>query len=866
MELKKQPQPPIWLQKIFRWYCRTDRYEELSGDLEEMYVLRLNDSKKWKADLAFFWDVLTCYKSYARQSDYSLDTSGALLKSFFKLSIRNIIKNKWSAVINVFGLGFALAFCTICYLLYGYNREFDQNYNCEEVYRIHAIRNGNGFSERHEMTPLYLETLLEQDHSAVSDVVSCLLAPIYLKKEKYYFQSDLLFVSSTWLDVFDLPLKYGNKNAFPIHGLYLSEENAIRLFGDIDPTGKTLSLYYFGSKMKDVEILGVFETIPVNSTFRFDGMLNLESIVKQFEIDPNSWKTNGFNFGQYVKLSHQGKSSEVEKHMEGYLQAHNEINSARKIDRFELIPFKDPLIAQLSPYGYVNYPLGNQEFMIFTIMALLILFIACFNLANTNIAQMGSRVKEIGIRKTIGSSTIQIFSQFVFETFIIMLLAFIVGLSITNYLSDFVFNKYQTKVHLNDLNLLGILFFVLISLLVITLMTGLVPALYSRRFKPVTILNHRLNLKRLGFTHYMLSIFQYSLSIALLIAGISFSLNADFIKRQDFGYNPDNLMVLRLNDGEEYNLLKNELDNQPFTNHVFGSFHYLSGYCWRSDLTINDANFEVNHYLVADDYLSQMGVKMIIGRDFEIASSQDIEQNVIVNKDFADQYIQGDPLYQKIRINDEYRTIIGVASNYKEDETFVSNLPNPIVYTATTNDKKDCLFLRTNGENEADVLVAVEEIWNSVIDRPMVWHWQKDYAYLSLVQYTKEVADIFLSLSVIAFFLSFISIGSMAFLQVHRQIKQICIRKILGATLNDVLYVINKPFLISLIVSLILGVALGYFLSEMVLSNIYSLYQGISLSLGLFIGLGIVFVALLMIRIAIHQPINSNPVAGLRTE
>lgn len=866
MELKKHAHPPQWMKRLFKWYCRPDRYEELAGDLEEMHALRTTRSKKWMADFGFGWDVVRCYKHYARRPDYVLDTSGALFKSFFKLSIRNMIKNKWSVMVNVLGLGFALAFCTICYLLYGYNREFDQNYNADEVFRIHAIRNGNGFTERYEITPLYLETLLEQDHSAVEDVVSCLLAPINLKKDKYYFQSDLFFVSPSWLDVFHLPLKYGSKEAFPLHGIYLSEENAMRLFGDVNPTGETLSLFYFGRKMKDVEVLGVFKRLPVNSSFQFEGMLNLKSLINHFEMDPNSWNTKGFNYGQYVKLSSADKSQEVEKHMQSYLEAHNEINSARKIDRFELIPFKDPSILESSPIGYVNYPFGFQEFLIFTVMAALILFIACFNLANTNIALMGSRVKEIGIRKTIGSSTLQVFSQFVFETFIVMVLAFLVALSFTNFLSDFVFDSYRSKIHLEDLNLTGILVFVLVFLLVITLLTGLAPALYSRRFRPITIINHRLNFKGLGITHYVLSVFQYSLAIAILIAGISFTQNAEFVKSRDFGYNPDNLMVIRLHDGQEYKVLKTELEKQPFSKDIFGSYHYLSGYCWSADLTIGNEQFEVDHYQVADDYLTQMGVKMIGGRDFETGNIQDIKQNVIVNEHFVNQFMQGDPLLQRIKVNDEYRTIVGVSENHMEDESFFSNQPNPIIYTATSDENKDCLFLRTHGENETEVLVQVEETWNELMDRPMVWHWQKEYAYFSTMQESKEVADIFLALALVAFLLSFISIGSMAHLHVTRQIKQISIRKVLGASSGDIITHINKPFFKMLSIAMIFGVGLGYFLSDAVLSSIYAIYSEVSFSMGIAIGLGILMIALMMIRGAIHRPLQSNPANGLRTE
>ena len=863
MELNSNPTPPKWAQKFFRWYCRPDRYEELAGDLDEMYALRAMRGKPWKADLAFLWDVVRCCKAYARRSNYFMETSGALFKSFFKLATRQMLKNKWTIAVNVVGLGFAVSFCMVCYMLYGYNREFDDIYDTENIYRINAFSTTS--PSRMEYTPLALEQALENDHSAVEDVVSYLSAGINLKKNKYYFKTQVAFVSSTWLDHFDLPLKYGRRQPLSLQGVYLTEETAIRLFGEANPVGERLSLYYFGRKFPDVEVLGVFKRFPNNTSFHFEAMANVGSIVDFFELDPSSWDTQGFTFGQYVKIS-PGRVADVAQHLQTYLAPYNEINDTRKYDRLELLPFKHPELADMDLYGYVNVPLATNEFLIFCTMATLILFIACFNLANSNMAMIGSRIKEIGIRKTVGSSTRQIFIQFIFETFIVMTLAFVLALASTNVVSEFILEVYEQPFSLQDLDPSGVAIFAALFLLGVTLLTGLIPALYARRFRPITILNHKVSLKGLGPVHYTLSVFQYTLSIAILLAGLAFMNNGEFMKNRDFGYNPENAMVIRVKDGNEYEKLKSVLQEKPFAKDIFPTYHYLAGYSFKAQIKHHEQEVEINHMQVVDDFLSHMGVRFSSGRDFLTNSTKDIENHVVVNQHFVEQYLTGEALYQQIILNDEEKTIVGVIENYQDGELFLDYRPVPIVYTPGSHEERDFLVLRTNGEPLNEVVQAVESHWASLMDRPMVWHWQHENAYQYSQAASAQVRDIFLALSGVAFLLSFISIAAMATLRVRSSIKQISIRKVLGANTREVLRLINRPFLRILLLSMVLGVTLGYFLSEAIMSSVFLVYASTPIIAGIAIGVGVVIFALIMVTGAAMKPIKANPAHGLRTE
>ncbi|MEP2025029.1 MAG: ABC transporter permease [Reichenbachiella sp.] len=863
-QLNPNLQPPKWAQRLLKWYCREDRFEELSGDLEELYQIRCEQGSRLKANFSYCWNVLRCCKSYARKTDYKMDTSGALIKSFFKLSLRHIAKNKGYIGLNVFGLGFALAFCIVTYMIYGYNREFDSVFTNDNIYRVHAMRPGVEGLDRWELSPLALEREMVNDHSGVKHAVSYLAANISIGKGKYFIPSALSFASPDFLKVFDLPLKYGSKENFNQHGIYLTEAYATKLFGDDIPIGKRLSVYYYGRKFPDVEVLGVFERIPNNSSFAFEGLLNIESLLTYFDLDRSDWESVDFQFGQYVQLNSATQKEEVETFMQQYLEPYNAANPNKRIEKFELTALHD-LITETT-ISYTNMPVEENEFLIFAVMAILILIVASFNLANTNVALISSRVKEIGVRKTIGSSSRMIFVQFIFETLMVMILAFAFSLSLTNIISEEILSMRNQKFLLTDLDMTGVLSFVVLFMLFITMITGLIPALYAHKFKPVTILNHRLTAKGFGLTHYVMAIFQYSLSIAILLSGLIFMQNADFLKAQDYGYDTENLMIIRVKDGNEYAQLKTALDDKVYAKETFGSYHYLVGYSHDAQIKVDELATEVSNYKVAGPFLDKMGVTFAEGRDFRDGSAKDITDHLIVNQYFADQYFQGDALNKKMSVDGEDKTIIGVINNFRDDELYSDYVPTLLIFTAVSDLDRDHFFLRTNGEPHQEVYAAVEEVWAELFERPMVYHWQHDYAYSSMIESSEQMGKIFMWLSIIAFVLSIVSIMAMAALHVNRKTKEICIRKVLGANTSQILSFVNRPFMKILSASFVLGILMGYFLPDAILSTIYYQYIEVSWLQSTWIGLGVVSFALFVVYITVMRPVRANPSDGLRTE
>jgi len=239
-------QPPSLALKLFRWYCRTDRAEELEGDLEEFFYLRKQEGAPlWKAKLFFWWNVLRCYKTYSKSKTHNSMTFYPLFKSYFKLAMRHSWKNRWSVMINVIGLGCALSMCVFVYSIFAYNLEFDDFYeNTDDIYRIYGMTMDNGQERRNDFTPIPFQHVLNNDLAGVKQVAGFTDYRRSVKCGSDYFSEIIGIVTEDFFEMFDSPLWYGSLADFgkkPV--VYLSKPTAKRFFGDDVALGETLSIY-----------------------------------------------------------------------------------------------------------------------------------------------------------------------------------------------------------------------------------------------------------------------------------------------------------------------------------------------------------------------------------------------------------------------------------------------------------------------------------------------------------------------------------------------------------------------------------------------------------------------------------------------
>ncbi len=861
--------PPQMAIRLFRWYCRTDRLEELEGDLEEFFFLRKDQGQPlWKAQLFYWWNVLRCYKTYSKSKTQKSMTFYPLFKSYFKLALRHSWKNKWSVLINVIGLGIALSMCIFVYSMYAYNIEFDTFYeNVDDVYRVHSMTFENGRERRNELSPGPLDYVLRNEMSSITQVASFLDENATVQINTDYFKESIGVVSNDFFETFNIPLWYGSYAGFGSQpSIYLTKDAAKRFFGNQVALGEKLTVFLGANSKLELTVAGVFERIPTNTSFSLTILISEGTYLQSRGRDKDDWKTRYYT-SHYIRTKPENLSG-IKAHLSQFLPQQNESHASMKFTEFDLVPFLSPIQRSNEIHrSNSNLRISVEPQIIFTVLAVMIFLVACFNLANSSIAMIANRLKEIGIRKTLGSENYKILVQFLMEMGIICALSLIIGLAMVNMISGAVLGLFGASFPIQDVHLGGILIFLVLFLLFTTLIAGVMPALYAWKFQPIAIMRKSVKLRGVGWINRILTVAQYAFSIAVLTAAISFSNNAQFLEDLDPGYADDDIYVMDFDDRDYYLPVKEKMDQLAGVT-TTGTYNHIQ-IMWRSGRTrlleIDTSSYELRTFLVDESYLDFMEIPIIAGRSFIQDSQAEADKSIIVNQEFADRYYKNDPLGKEVKIDGEGKTIVGVIPNLIQD-VYQDAENRPYAFIPRKDDNYRYLIIKVSNGDKQLFEDNAKQIWSDVVDMPYDGSWQKDLAFGTAVKDSENLKLIFFWMAVLGCLLSIAGIFSLSKLNIAKKSKEISIRKVLGSSLKQLLMTINKPFMIILGISVVVGSVFGFLISDTALGMVYLYYQAVSPMISLVTGLFIGFIAISIITISILTPAKANPVAGLRED
>jgi ABC-type antimicrobial peptide transport system permease subunit len=396
--------------------------------------------------------------------------------------------------------------------------------------------------------------------------------------------------------------------------------------------------------------------------------------------------------------------------------------------------------------------------------------------------------------------------------------------------------------------------------------SGIYPALYSRKFNPADIFRNQIKLKGSSIASRIMNGFQFAICITMLIAGIVFSRNADFLRDMDYGYKRDGLVVVSFNNSKEYDLLKDKIQARTNITGYSGTKNHFGYSHEDTNLILDSGNIEIRSYLVGNRYLKTMGVDLISGRLFREESKTDLDEAVIVNEEYVKKFNLDDPIGEMVNLKEGRRYIVGVVRNiiwniYSESITI------PEVYMPINEDDYEILIVRANDSSEKEVYAFLEESWKDLIpDRPFTGKYQDDLAYGYAMQDNSNMQQIFYALAILGGILSLTGIFALSSLNVTKRFKEIGIRKVMGASSRKIIVQLNTGFFWTLIISSIAGSVLGYVITNLVLSIIYKYH--IEVGAGIMIAGGFIVIAsaLITTTFTIFKAANTNPAFILRNE
>jgi ABC-type antimicrobial peptide transport system permease subunit len=862
--------PPKRALKFLRWFCREDCIEEIEGDLTEIFEKQYKQSPG-KAKRKFIWSVVKHLRpEFIKSFKPSYHTNNlSMIRHNLLITYRNFLRYKSSFFINLIGLSSGLT-CTLLIYLWVLDELSMDKFHEKDSQLFQVFQNlntGNGI-ETIEYTPGPLAMALAEEIPEVELTVS--VVPSYwfptrgiIASDDIRFKVSPQYVSRDFFNVFTYPLVEGNRKEVLAdkHAILLSESLCTRLFHTTaNVIGKTVQWSHLEGISGEYFVTGVFKDVSSNSTARFDVLFNYDLFLEK---RPNLQYWGNSDPCTYVLLKRGTDLDAFNAKIEG-LKRQKTQN-----------PEEGTLVAlpYSSKYLYGHYQLERggygggriQYVRLFSIIAVFILAIACINFMNLSTARASRRLKEIGIKKAVGAGRRTLVYQHLSEAMLMAFLSLLVSIAVVYMLLPG-FNLITAK-HLS-LNFDKTLLLSLASIVAFTgLAAGSYPALYLSGFNPVAVLKGKLATSagevwmRRG-----LVIFQFALSIILIASVLVVYKQIQFIQSKNLGYNRDNIISFEMEWKGEGSLLPflaetsripGVISNSCYYHNLLGDHGGTSDVHWDGkdpNLNVHYANLEVGF-----DFIETLGIEMAEGETF----SRDIspERQIIFNEDAIEKMGIEDPVGKTVRLWGEEKQIVGVARNFNFESLY--------------KDIKPCFFqvipelpsaiLKIKGGTEQTTLEQLEKLYQKFSPGLPFEYRFLDADYQAIYAAEQRVGVLSRYFAAVAILISSLGLFGLAAFTAERRVKEIGIRKILGATNFGIVSLLSGDFTKMVLIAIGVALPISYMIG---LKWLEDFAYRINLEWWFFISAGAaaLLIAWLTVSLQTIKAASTNPSECLRNE
>ncbi len=835
--------PPKFLLRFFKWFCHPDLHPYIEGDLLELYLERRKIKGKRKADRKFFLEVILLFRPGIIKPLKRLKHLNhiSMLKNFIKVGFRNLRKHKGYAGINIFGLAIGLAVSFITLLFIFDEISYDKFHkDGDRIYRI-TKRYFNG-DKIVETVPFrsYLLDRMEEEIPAIESI--CNLKPfddiqIIQFEDKSYQESQIAFADSNFFNFFTFPLLEGDASTTlkEPYTVSISKSKAAEYFRDKSPLGEVLSIEksYDKTGFKAV-ITGVFEDMPENSHFKYDFLVSM----KTGEIENERIGIYSFplKYG-YLKLNPSNTIAEVselipgieEKYAPSFYADYDMHLEAQALHSIHLRSHKE---RELSSNGDI------KQVYIFSAITLLLILIACFNYVNLSTAVAIEKTKNIGVRKIIGANRRQIIFQGLVESGLNSFLALLLAILLAQILLPY-FNAFTGK----ELTIsLGHIQFILTFLVVVSLvsiLSGIYPAivLSKKNLQEAIKTNGQSQVIRRA-----LIILQFGISSVLIIATLVIHGQWKMLHQQEHSFKSEEIINVPVNSlkiRDSYALIKDELLRNADVNLVTGTNkNFISELKSFNGLTIPGREGYIDMYYASidADFFDMYNKKILAGRNF-IDYSTDSLGGIIINESAA-KLIGKKPeeiVGMKVDAYDGYSPkVVGIVEDFQYQSLHRKIVPMyfQLFHTKEVKDHLKVISLKINTSDLSGTLASVEEIFKK-FDNSVPFN----YSFLDQdieLAYQKEAkfSQILMLMTIIGIFIACMGVFGITTAVTNQRQKEFGIRKVLGASIFNIVYMINKDFLRLVLFANLLGFPIAYWLMKKWLQNFA--YQ-VEISFSLFV-------------------------------
>ncbi|MBX2966010.1 MAG: ABC transporter permease [Cyclobacteriaceae bacterium] len=794
-----------------------------------------------------------------------------MIKNYLLITFRSMMKSKLYIFINILGMAIAIACCITAYYNWDFNASFDNHHkNSHEIYRVNSVRSFQGQTKEFGHVPVPLGAVVRENFNDVDALTRYSRVYAEFKIEDEIFDANLSYIDPEFFDLFTYTFIAGTKSSVNNKtSILISEELAQRLFGSTAVVGNTLTHLLGDGKTKEFEVGAVFENSPTNTSFNDHAFAlydNYWDVAPNLEQGINWYYRNTL----FVRVTDPARIPIIETQLKPFIENNNKVRedfilTGFKLDSFVGMAVRDTYSERPGAWTRNASPISAVVGV--AVMGIFVLLIACFNLTNTSIAISSRRLKEIGIRKVMGSKRAQLIVQFIGETLMICFISLIVGMAIANFLLIPAFNSLWPYMKLTtDYFGRPDFLFVMIGILAFTgLLAGSYPAFYISKFQPTTILKGKM---RFGGTNYFTRILltlQFAISLISIVCSIAFTENARYQRDFDLGFQQKEVLFTWINGEAEFNALRDIMMQHPDVMAVAGSEHHIFASMYNDPIRHESTEIEADIMHVGTDYLSTAGLTLISGRDFERDSETDKKESVIITEKLASTFGWNQPLGKEIVWMDTVKLyVVGVVK-----DAYTNGLwrePEPLMIRYSGPEKYRHLLVSAPANKIVAVNEYMEERWKEVYPNRKFTSRFMDNENVEAITVNTNIVKMFVFLGVVAVLLSITGLFTLVSLNIIKRMKEIGVRKVLGASVANISRVINTEFAIILIIACVLGAAGGYFMSGMLMSSIWKFYQNATISAMVISSLIILVASSLTVAMKTWNTARMNPVNVLRDE
>jgi putative ABC transport system permease protein len=756
-----------------------------------------------------------------------------MLRNFLITPFRVFKRNKIYSLINIIGLSVGIVVCLVIYNYVSFEVSYDKYHRfSDRIYRISR----NPFAT---LAPSFTY-LLKKEYSNIEEIVRIFRlgnSQISIEEDKYV-EENVVFAEANIFKVFDIKLLKGNPEtalAEP-QKLILSESLSKIYFKNIDPIGQQIILdneYLF-------QVTGIFQDFPKNTHFHMDIILSYESLRGLFGegSDDYFWGTNNYSDNVTYTYFRTNKDAEI-KNILSTIPAMIDRHLDDRDDKSEGRPPSDYIHLDIMSMGDIHllsHKMGEAEsngnilyIRLFSIVGFFILLIASINFINLNTARATQRAKEIGLKKIIGADRRLLIYQFVSETFFYIIISSVVAYIITAAIAPFLNQSLDITFTINPLSNITALITIITIILLTTLLAGLYPAIFLSAFQPIAVIKNEITKgKKASLFRNILVIFQFAISIGLIISVIVVYRQMIFIKNADLGFKKENIILLPISDEikDNWNSAKINLEKQ--TDVISATISKRSpgselldapGFSIKTKDELIENEFTMPHNRVGFDFFKTYGIELVAGRAFDINYSTDSLEAFVINEAAVKRLGLTDPktaVGLETTVSGRKGNIIGVVKNFNYESLRNEIIP---IITYIRPGEANTITIKLSEGNVSQKIENVKNFFNQNFPS-----YSFDYRFLDekiskLYQNEERLLSVFRYFASITILIAMIGLFGLSIFNAESRTKEIGIRKVNGASILDIISLLSKKFTLWIILAFVIASPVAYMFMNKWLGN-----------------------------------------------